>query len=302
MTINSISIVGMGALGLMYADHIQKSQKGNVSFLLNKERMERYKSAHFTVNGETVHFPMIDAEDATPADLVIVATKYNDLRSAMEVMKNAVGENTVIISVLNGISSEKILAEQYHPQNIIPCVAIAMDAMRDGYALNYCNKGFLRIGTTDSSQLPAFTALKQFFEDAEIPYTAEEDIMHAMWGKFLLNVGINQTCMVYDTTYKGVLTGEQEYRDFVAAMREVIAISEAENINLTEDELHSYIQVIHTLNPDGYPSMRQDALAQRKSEVDMFAGTVLEIAAKHNIPVPVNEKYYKIVKDRESRY
>ena len=300
--IKSVAIVGMGALGLMYGEHIQKSQKGNVSFLLNKERMERYQSAHFTVNGETVHFPMIDAENASPADLVIVATKYNDLRSAMEVMKNAVGKNTVIISLLNGISSEKILAEQYNTQNIIPCVAIAMDAMRDGHALSYCNKGFLRIGITDPAQQPAFEALKQFFEDIQLPYTTEADIMHAMWGKFLLNVGINQTCMVYDTTYNGVLTGEEEYKDFVDAMREVLAISEAEHINLTEEELQAYIKVIHTLKPDGYPSMRQDALAHRKSEVDMFAGTVLELAAKHNISVPVNEKYYHIIKDRESRY
>ena len=48
--------------------------------------------------------------------------------------------------------------------------------------------------------------------------------------------------------------------------------------------------------------MRQDALAKRKSEVDMFAGTVIEIAKKHGISVPVNEKYYQIIQEIESKY
>ena len=48
--------------------------------------------------------------------------------------------------------------------------------------------------------------------------------------------------------------------------------------------------------------MRQDALAKRKSEVDMFAGTVIELAKKHNISVPVNERYYKTIQEIECNY
>ena len=45
--------------------------------------------------------------------------------------------------------------------------------------------------------------------------------------------------------------------------------------------------------------MRQDGIAKRKTEVDMFAGTVIEIAKKHNIHVPVNERIYMTVKEME---
>ena len=82
----------------------------------------------------------------------------------------------------------------------------------------------------------------------------------------------------------------------------MIAIAKAEEINLTEADLVYYINIVKGLNPEGYPSMRQDALAKRKSEVDMFAGTVIEIAKKHGIPVPVNEKFYRIVRKREDLY
>ena len=303
MQIRSVAIVGMGALGLLYGDHIQKAAgAGSVSFLLDRERWNRYQDATFSVNGEKVSFPMVVAEEAEPVDLLIVATKYNGLRSAMEVMEKAVGEHTVIISVLNGISSERILAEKYDSRNIIPCVALGMDAMRDGHALNYCNKGSLRIGITREEQRPAFTALTEYFDQIGMPYGEEKDIMHAMWGKFLLNVGINQTCMVYGTTYYGALHEPEAKRDLFGAMNEVVDIARAENINLTQEDVAYYTNILTTLKPDGYPSMRQDAIARRKSEVDMFAGTVMEIAAKHGILVPVNEKYYRIVQEMESRY
>ena len=301
--INSVAIVGMGALGLMYGEHIQqKAGMGSVSFLLDSQRMTRYQSAEFSVNGKKIQFPLVDASEAKPVDLVIVATKYNGLRSAMEVMEKAVGKDTVIISVLNGISSEKILAEKFNEDQIIPCVALGLDAMRDGCALNYCSKGRLCIGACKESQIPALEALIQYFEKIQMPYSKEEDIMHTMWGKFLMNVGINQTCMVYDTTYSGAFTDECASKDMFAAMREVIAIAEAEGVIITETDFEYFLGVLKTLNPEGYPSMRQDALAKRKSEVDMFAGAVIEIAKKHGISVPVNKKYYQIVQEMESKY
>ena len=303
MEIKKTAIVGMGALGLMYGEHIQKAAgKDSVVFLLDQNRMERYRDYTFSVNGEEVAFPLVAAEEAQPVDLVIVATKYNGLRDAMEVMEKAVGAHTVIISVLNGISSEGILAEKYPEHQIVPCVALGMDAMREGQVLEYCKKGTLRLGTVKESQHPAFKALTDFFDKINMPYGVEEDIMHAMWGKFMLNVGINQTCMVYDTTYSGALIEEEACKDMFAAMHEVLAIAEAEKITLTEADFDFYVNVIRTLNPQGYPSMRQDALAKRRSEVEMFAGTVCRLAAIHGIAVPVNEKYYRLIQEREMAY
>lgn len=50
--------------------------------------------------------------------------------------------------------------------------------------------------------------------------------------------------------------------------------------------------MIEPLHPDGKPSMQQDIEAKRRSEVDLFAGTVLSIAEKHGIFTPVNRMLY----------
>ena len=55
------------------------------------------------------------------------------------------------------------------------------------------------------------------------------------------------------------------------------------------------MEILRCLNPEGTPSMRQDALAGRPSEVELFAGTMLRIAAQHGIDVPVNRRYYNTI-------
>ena len=48
--------------------------------------------------------------------------------------------------------------------------------------------------------------------------------------------------------------------------------------------------------------MRQDGVAHRKSEVEMFAGTVIRLAKKHALYVPANEFLYERVKEMEAEY
>ena len=50
------------------------------------------------------------------------------------------------------------------------------------------------------------------------------------------------------------------------------------------------------------PSMRQDALSRRCSEVELFAGTVLRLAKKHGILVPANEFLYERIQEIEKDY
>lgn len=124
-----------------------------------------------------------------------------------------------------------------------------------------------------------------------------------MWGKFMLNVGVNQTAAVSDPGNYGVLQKPGPVRDrMIAAMREVISLSHSEEINLTEEDLDYWLRILGTLHPEGKPSMRQDIEARRPSEVELFSGTVLQLGKKHNIEVPVNQSLYHSIKEQESSY
>lgn len=302
--IQTTAIVGMGALGLLYADVIAKAS-GNegVAFVLDETRLNKYKGTTFTINGEEKSFRMISNKAAKPVDLLIVAVKYNGLKSAIETMKSCVDKHTIIMSVMNGIDSEEILADAFGKEHMIYTVAQGMDAMKFGNDLNYTKSGELRIGVVEEYQKTNLQAVCEYFDNIQMAYTAEEDIMKRLWGKFMLNVGVNQTCLAYSTNYAGTLAeGTEENRVFIAAMQEVIKLANAYGINLSQEDLDYYVKIIGTLSPIGVPSMRQDGIAKRYSEVEMFAGTVRRLAKEKSILTPANDLLYDKIKEIESHY
>lgn len=301
--IKNVAIVGMGALGILFGKHIQDAAgKDAVTFVMDNERINKYKDCTFTCNGEVCDFNMVSANEATKADLVIVAVKYTGLKSALDVMENLVGEDTIIISVLNGINSEEIIAQRYGMNKIIYTVAQGMDAMKFGGDLKYTIMGQLHIGLTKDCDKERFDRLKNYFDKIKMPYIHEEDILYRMWGKFMLNVGLNQTCMVYGVNYSQILSEGEANRTFISAMREVLSLANLENVCLSEKDINFYVSITAKLSPTGTPSMGQDRINKKPSEVDMFAGVVMELARKHGMYVPVNEFLYKSAKEIESKY
>ena len=303
MEIKTVAIVGMGALGMLYGEQLQKVlPAGAVRFVMDEERFKRHKNDKYEVNGVEQSFTLQSVAQAEPVDLVIVATKFSGLNEALEEMQGLVGPQTIIFSVLNGISSEEYIKERYGDDNLLYCVALGMDAVREGTSLTYQHKGILKLGMLAKKQRPALAAVMALLEKAGIQYVIEEDILHALWAKLLLNVGINQTCMVYETNYGGAFTNEEARQDMFAAMHEVITVAQREGIKLTEADFEGCVKVLRGLSPEGLPSMRQDAMAKRKSEVELFAGTIIRLGAKHNVPTTVNQRYYDIIKAMEAKY
>ena len=298
-----VKIIGMGALGVMYANYIkERAGEDAVCFVMDSSRLKRYEGQVFLCNKKEQTFCMEDSEKAEKADLVIVAVKYNGLASAIETMRHCVGDGTIIMSVMNGISSEDRIAAQYGADKMIYTVAQGMDAMKFGNELKYTQMGELRIGAKLPQQEKNVEAVSKYFDEIQMPYQKDADIMHRIWGKFMLNVGVNQTCMTYGTNYAGVLREGEAHDTMIAAMEEVIALGNAEGIALTGADRDYYVGLLETLDPEGIPSMAQDRVSRRHSEVEMFAGTVIELGKKHQIPVPANERLYQMVQEIEKEY
>jgi 2-dehydropantoate 2-reductase len=80
-----------------------------------------------------------------------------------------------------------------------------------------------------------------------------------------------------------------------ALMRETVDLARAEGIDLTARDVQEWYPVMNGLSPTGKTSMLQDVEAGRKTEVEMFAGKVVELGAKHGIPTPVNQTVLQII-------
>lgn len=298
MEIRSIDIVGVGALGVMYADFFTKKLgKEQVRILADKDRIERYQKDRITFNGEVCDFNYRDAaKESRQSQLLLFSVKYGALESAMEEVAHLVGPDTIMISVLNGIRSEEDLAGKFGKEKVVHCIAQKMDAMKVGNAATCTNKGELALGILNGGKEENLEAIKTFFDEVGFIYSCPEDMKHAMWSKLLCNVGVNQTLSLCEGTYRNVQEEGKEREMMKAAMRETILVGNAEGVDLSEKDLEDWLAIIGTLNPDGEPSMRQDSKAGRKTEVALFAGTICELGKKHGIATPVNDMFLEKIR------
>lgn len=305
MKINTVAIVGLGALGILYGHHFRKAiGKERVRIVVNKERMARYQAQGISFNGEPCDFLYVDETDAglAPADLVILAVKGTQLDEAIATARNQVGPDTTLLSVLNGIASEEVIGAAFGDEKVIHCVAQGMDALRTGNDVKSVHIGELRIGIDAPEKQERLDAVVAFFEETGLPHVVEADILHRMWAKFMLNVGVNQVLMVKEGTFRDIHEEGPARELMIAAMREVLPIAQQEGVNLTEADLENDLAIIDGLTPLGMPSMRQDGLAKRLSEVELFAGTILKKAKKYGLPAPTNQYLYDQIKAIEAMY
>jgi 2-dehydropantoate 2-reductase len=305
MEIKTVSIIGLGALGTMFGHYLAgRMPREDLRIIADQARLDRYRRERVYCNGERCEFHYVDPETTgRPADLVLFAVKYNGLAGAISEARNQVGEKSVILSLLNGISSEEMIGRVYGMDKVLYCVAQGMDAVKEGNRLTYQNLGMLCFGEgTSGANREKSEAVSRFFSKVGLPHAFDPDMKKRLWGKFMLNVGINQTVAVYQGDYGQVQREGPERDMMISAMREVIALSEPEGIFLTEDDLRYWLKVIAPLSPSGKPSMRQDLEAGRRSEVELFAGTVLTLAEKHGISCPTNEMLYRRIREMESRF
>jgi len=302
--IKTVGIIGLGALGVLYAQLLTTALgREHVLILADAERTERYRESGMWYNGEACDFQYVDAAKQTePVDLLLFAVKFGGLKNAMETCRHLVGPDTTLISVLNGIASEPMLSEMFSPEQVVWCVAQKMAALKEGNRVEVDPIGELALGVPAGQDETHLRRLADFFAQIGFPHSLPADIRLQMWSKLLCNTGVNQTTMVFECGYGGVQQPGKARDTMFGAMAEVVAVANAEGVPLTEADSHNWVSIIDTFPPQGEPSMRQDGKAHRKSEVELFAGTVRKLAKKHGISVPVNDWLYERVQEMEAAY
>ena len=299
----TVGLIGLGAMGVLYSDLLHRALGCENFFVIaDQERIARYQQEGVYCNGQLCQFCYRSQEDAVPVDLLIVGVKFGGLDGVMAEAAPFVHDGTVIISLLNGISSESVLQKAFPQAKVLYCIAQGMDAVKLGNQAGYANKGVLVIGEADGSQSAALSAVGELFERTGVPYQYHGAVIRKLWSKLMLNTGINQVVMVYEGVYDTVQQPGEARELMIATMREVMQVANAEGIDLNEDDIAGWLQVADGLNPQGMPSMRQDGLAKRRSEVELFSGTVIPLAHKHHIAVPNCQYLYDRIKEMEAAY
>jgi len=205
------------------------------------------------------------------------------------------------MSLLNGIESEDIIKKYYPNNKILYAICVGSDIVRENGRITYENLGNITFGDSKNETLSEDAAsIKDLFDKSNLPYKIPVDMERAMWWKFMVNVGINQASAVLGAPY-GVFNSTPEAIQVVKSlMVEVVQISVKNGINLTSQDMDMFLyNTLPSLGDSGKTSMLQDIEAGRKTEVEMFSKAVINLGIKYNVPTPINQVFYNMIRTKE---
>ncbi len=299
--ITKVIIIGLGAIGSIYAVKLKQYDPGCVRILIDKHRLERYKSRGIVLNGVRHDFEYVLPEpNQEKADLVLIATKADALPGAISAIEDFVRDETIVLSLLNGITSEEQIAERYGWDKVLHAYFIGHGSTRSGNAITFDGVGRIVFGEAAAhTRTPRVEAVSRFFDRAGVAYEVPDDILFAMWCKFVVNVGVNQASAVLRASYGAFQRNEKAQAIALTLMQEAVLIAQKVGIHNVDAILPWCNNFIRNMPPAFKSSMLQDIEAGNKTEVDIFGGAVCALGQKYGIPTPQNELFLKLIKALE---
>lgn len=299
MKINTAAIIGAGAIGAYLWWGINESLGDNVCFVASGKRKERLEKDGIILNKKAYMPAVKTPAQAKGADLLIIATKYGALREILPDIKEIATENTIVMSVLNGVDSEEIIAEAVSPSQIVYSL-IRIASQRVGNMIDYDEGdiGGLFFGERDSKNASSerIDALDELFSHTPLVYHISDDILKEQWSKYAWNLSYNLPQAILNVGI-GAYTDSSHVK-FISEKiwNETAAVAAAKGI-----DIGGYLLPRSTLKNTARFSTLQDLDAKRPTEIDMFAGAMIRLGNELHIPVPYCEFAYHAVKALEER-
>ena len=303
--ITKAAIIGLGAIGSYLASHLQTVLGDNLRIIAGGARKERLERDGVVVNGKRLHFHVVDPQEDCGGDypqLAIIITKFSGLPQAIKDIKNQIGPHTIIMAPLNGVEKEEIVAASYGWENLLYSLARVSVVMRDGKVTFSDASAQMEFGEKHNETLsPRVQAVKALFESAGIKSVVPEDMERAIWLKYMCNVSENQSAAVLGIPFGAWNVSDDANWIREALVREVAAVAAKKGIRITEEDIEEQGKRLKNVPAANNPSTLQDLEAGRKTEVDMFAGTMMRLGKEYGVPTPYNELFYHAIRVLEQK-
>lgn len=301
MKIKTVAVLGAGAVGSYIIWGLSEREDIKLGVIAEGERKERLEKEGCLINGKLYRPEVWTPQEAKGVDLLIVSLKYGALPQAVDSIKQAVGENTIIMSLMNGVDSEDIIAEKVDASHILySLIKVASHKEEKGYYFDpETTIGIIFGEISEPYESERVEAVNNLFSGTGMHYRSTKYIREEMWSKYRLNIcnnlpqailGAGVGCYSDSTHMKAIRDGLQ---------KEVEAIAAAKGIDLSKVDIKSTRG--SAVPPTARYSTLQDLDAGRHTEIDMFSGALVRMGKELGIPTPYNEYTYHMIKALEEK-
>jgi 2-dehydropantoate 2-reductase len=293
-----IAVFGIGGVGGYFGGKLTQTEH-EIIFIARGEHLEAIRANGLEIEGDQTEFivhPTLATDnpsDVGEVDVIILATKAWHVPIAAEQMKPMIGEDTIVVPLLNGVEAPIQLSKALGGYHVLGGFCRVMSHKPEaGRIVQGGIKPTIAFGEQDGTQSERVQSLRDVFESAGVEIQATDHIISAMWDKLLF---ISAFGGVGSVTRQpaGILRSFPEARNMlIQAMQEVKAVAEAHNIPMNTDAVEKGLAIMETVPKDGTASMQRDIMNGLPSELEAQNGAVVRLGKEVNTPTPINEFIY----------
>ena len=292
-------IFGTGAVGGYYGGRLAHAGQ-DITFIARGEHLTAIRETGLRVDsiqGDFLVHPAKATDDPGSigtADLVVIAVKAWQLDDVIEQMRPLVGEQTIILPLLNGMEHMDKLLSAFDRKNILGGLCrISAHVAAPGYIRHVGVQPYIAFGELDNTRSQRVeTIYKMFSAIDDILVEVPADIHVTMWEKFIFISG---------TSGVGAYTRQPigEYRIIpearqvlIDAMNETAAVARARGVRVPASTVDDTMKRIDKLPHAMLASMQKDMMEGRPSELNEQTGAVIRMGKAAGVPTPTHEKLY----------
>jgi 2-dehydropantoate 2-reductase len=297
---HQITVVGAGAVGGFFGARLAQAHP-HVSFLLRPSTAEVIKRNGLTIRSTslgtfTVH-PRVtsDPKELSFPDLIILGVKAYDLDEACRQIEPVVGDETTILTLQNGVTSEDEIIQRFGRERVLGGVAFIYSKILEPGVIEHYTRGTVMVGELMGNDTPRLQHLVDLFQKAGVPCQVSEDIRKTKWDKMCWNCVFNPLTVLINDRVSEALDRPEMKSVISTIVSEVSAVAMAHRLPLDDDIADKVIRWSQEIR-DIHTSMYDDWKAGRPTEIDYLNGYIAKKGKEFGIPTPLNEALTAIVK------
>jgi 2-dehydropantoate 2-reductase len=303
-----IGIVGSGAMGSVYGALL--ADAGNELWLFDQwqDHIQAMRAGGLRCSGasgdRTVAVNATTAAaDAGVCELVVVATKGMHIEPAVRAAAPMIGPETLVLTIQNGLGNVEKLQTVLGPENILFGIAGGFGAeMRGPGHVHHNGMEAINLAELQGGASARLARVAEVWRSAGFKVQTFDDLWPVLWSKLIANVAFSAICALTGMRVGQVRENEAAWEIARACIGEAAAVAAAKGIPLAYDDPVQWVSDFAAKIPNARPSMYQDLLAGRRSEIDTIQGGVVSEGAKLGIPTPTCALMVQLVKALEAKH
>lgn len=302
-----IVVLGAGAMGSLYGGYLQKAGNDVTLIDVNKAHVDAVNEKGLVIESssgsETIRIKAAAAADVKEIpELVILFTKTIYSKSALESIRHLIGPDTYILSLQNGLGNDRLISNYFSKDRIIVGTTDFPSGFLSPGVIQLKGRGTTKMMTVNGQENKVLHKVADELNKADFNCLITSDVFVSIWEKVAFNSAMNALTAI--TRLKlGDLASVPEGKNLAFEVaKEVVRTANKKGVNASEKRVLELMEKDFIGHKNHMPSMLQDVLAGRETEIDFINGAVVREAEEIGEAVPATKVLYQLVKTIQNNY